>query len=82
MFSDMDRSGRRTLVFFSLLIINTISGIVGGLGIAYAGNLNTDNHQILGLIFCFIAVVILLTSGFVVILHRERERSAEEQFPV
>jgi uncharacterized membrane protein (UPF0136 family) len=82
MFSDMDRSGRRTLLFFILLTINTISGIVGGLGIAYAGNLNTDNHQTLGLIFCFIAALILLTSGFVVILHRERERSAEEQFPV
>jgi len=82
MFRDMDHSGRRTLLFFILLIVNTIGGIIGGLGIAYTSALSTSDHQTLGLIFCFLAALILLSSGFIIILHRERERNTEDQYPV
>lgn len=82
MFRDMDRSGRRTLLFFVLLIVNTVGGLIGGLGIAYTSKLNTTDHQTMGLIFCFVSALILLTSAFVVILQRERERNEDETFAV
>jgi hypothetical protein len=79
MFADVEHATQRTIFFFILLTANTISGVVGGIGITFAGAIDTTDKQILGLIFCFLSVIILLVSTFMVFLQRERERNLESQ---
>jgi hypothetical protein len=79
MFADSDHGTQRTVLFFILLTANTVAGIIGGLGIAFAGAIDTTNKEVLGLIFCFLAVICLLVSSFMVFIQRERERHIESQ---
>jgi len=79
MFADTEHATRRTIFFFILLTVNTISGIIGGLGIAFAAAVDTTDKEVLGLIFCFLSVIILLVSTFMVFIQRERERNLENQ---
>jgi len=72
-------TGRKVLLMIVLLTINSATGVVGGIGLAFAFALDTADKEILGVVFGFIAVIALLVSVFFAYIPRLKEKIVAEK---
>lgn len=82
MLSGLDDTSQRTVIVCILLLVNVIGGTIGGLGIGFIAALSTTGHQVMGVVFSFVCIIILFSSVFVVFIQHEREKRRTDEFQI